>query len=120
MNVFHPRFLGRSAIAAAALMLSGCKEAEQVQADHAATLKRQAELKVEFDSLEQKLVDLRKAVPPGATPEDSARRMTVRLQTELEMLDQQLAVATKDFEAADAELKTLQDQLERMKKELVR
>jgi chromosome segregation ATPase len=120
MNVFHPRFLGRWAIAAAALTLSGCKEAEQVQADHAATLKRQAELKAEFDGLEQKLVDLRKAVPPGATPEDSARRMTVRLQTELEMLDQQLGGATKDFEGADTDLKTLRQQLEQMKQELAR
>lgn len=120
MNVFHPRSLGRWAIAAAALTLSGCKEAEQVQADHAATLKRQADLKAEFDSLEQKLVDLRKAVPPGATPEDSARRMSVRLKTELEALDQQLVVATKDFEATDAELKTLREQLEQMKQELAR
>lgn len=120
MNVLHPRFLGRSAIAAAALTLSGCKEAEQVQADHAATLKKQTELKAEFDSLELKLVDLRKAVPPGATPEDSARRMAVRLQTELEALDQQLVVATKDFEAADADLKTLRAQLEQMKQELAR
>jgi chromosome segregation ATPase len=120
MNVSPLRFPGLWAISVVALTLSSCKEAEQVQADHAATLKRQAELKAEFDSLEQKLVDLRKAVPPGATPEDSARRMTARLQTDLEMLDQQLGVATKDFEAADAELKNLQDQLERVKQELAR
>lgn len=105
---------------AAALTLSGCKEAEQVQADHAATLKRQAELKAEFDGLEQKLVDLRKAVPPGPTPEESARRVTVRLQKELEMLDQQLVVATKDHEAAQAELKGLREQLEKLKEELSR
>lgn len=120
MNVLHPRFLARWAIVVAALSLSGCKEAEQVQADHAATLKRQADLKVEFDGLEQKLMDLRKAVPPGATPEDSARRMTTRLQTELEVLDHQLEVATKDFEAADAELNSLREQLGQMKKELDR
>ena len=119
MNVFHPRFYGQWAIAAA-LTLSGCKEAEQVQADHAATLKRQAELKAEFDGLEQKLVDLRKAVPPGVTPEDSARKMTLRLRADLEFLDQQLAVATQDFEVADAELKKLLQQLEQMKQELAR
>ena len=120
MKNLSPRFPGQWAILAAVLTLSGCKEAEQVQADHAATLKRQVELKAEFDGLEQKLADLRKAVPPGATPEDSARRLSARLQTELEILDQQLVVATKDFEAADAELKTLHEQLAQMKKELAR
>lgn len=106
--------------AVAALTLSGCKEAEQVQADHQAMLKRREELKAEFDVVEQKLVELRKAMPPGPTPLDSAKRLTTRLQTELELLDQQLAVATKDFEAADADLKKQREQLEQIKQELAR
>jgi chromosome segregation ATPase len=120
MSVFPPCDPVRWAIVAAALTLTGCKEAEQVQADHAATLKRQTELKVEFDGLEQKLVDLRKAVPPGPTPEDSARRMTTRLQTELQLLEPQLSEATRDFEIADAELMRLRAELEQMKQELAR
>jgi len=118
MYIYRLRFPAVLAFVAAVL-LSGCKEAEQVQAEHAAALQKLAELRAEFDGLELKLADLRKAIPPGATPEDSARRMTVRLQTELEQLDQQLVTATREFEDADAGLTALREQTERLKKQLV-
>ncbi len=101
-----------------ALMLSSCKEAEQVQADHAAAMEKLAALRAEYDGLEQKLVDLRKAVPPSSSPMDSAQRMTLSLQRELDILDQQIVTVTRDYEEAQAALDKLRAETEEVKKHL--
>lgn len=119
MNAFSPLPAAIFALFCA-LSLTNCKEAEQLQADHKAALENLAAKRAEYESLEQKLVDLRKAVPPSSSPLESARRMTAALQNELELLDQQLATAAKDHDEAQAVLKKMSEQTSQIKKELLR
>lgn len=102
------------------LMLTSCKEAEQVQADYKAAVEEMNTKRAEYEALEQKLADLRKAVPPSASPADSARRMMAALQNELEYLEQQLASATQDQQEASAALEKMQTETDTLKKELTR
>lgn len=96
---------------ASCLLLTSCKETLKLQADWQHTKTRLDELQQRGAELDAKLVDLRKVMPGGTTPQESARRMTLRAEADIKLLDTEIAQATSRLQASEAALETLKKEI---------
>ena len=96
---------------ASCLLLTGCKEAVKLQADWKQTSGRLNELQTRIADLDNKLISLRKTMPVGTSPQESARQLAERCAADIKLLDTELLKTTIHLRESESTLAKLKRDL---------
>ena len=114
MKISQCRFLPLAfcGIAVIGLASTGCEKALKLQAESQQTRARFDALNTESSALEAKLIELRKALPPGPAPEESARQLQARSSGELTILEANLKAAAANLKEMEIEVANLKKSID--------
>jgi hypothetical protein len=93
------------------LATPSCKDTLQLQSEWKQTKARLDVLRARSTELDAKLVDLRKVMPGGTTPLEAGRRMAVRADADLKLLEAETVQATARLRQSEVDLNTLKKEI---------
>lgn len=111
---------GRATLAsifAIALSVSsvGCKDTLRAKEQHRVLVEQNEALRAEYASLETKLADLRKVMPPGSTPKAAAEALAKVSQRDIEAVAQEKATVANQIKGQQERLAALQKEIDEFK-----
>lgn len=93
------------------LSLTGCEDIQKIEAEHAALATKLNQLHQQQAEIDGQLLQLRRFVPPGATPEQAAHKMAASNAQHLLDLDAKLTKSVQAHQQAEATLAALEKDL---------
>lgn len=95
--------------------LTGCEETEKLAAEESELQNKMAALQAENADMEQKLVTLRRTMPPGTSPEEVAKTVAAKAAADLKYNQEEVVKLAQRYAVTEGKLKALKVEVETLR-----